>query len=87
VLFVYFQYGWDAEQNMTITTPDTLNLNQPIFIRGDTVKGSGNWIVTSNNSGLPPGGSPPGTYSEIDILPETDLAPTGSNVVDLKANP
>jgi hypothetical protein len=83
----YVQYGWDAEQNEAITTNDTLNLNKPILIRADTVKSSGTWIVTSNNSASPPGGSPPGTYSEIDILPETDLAPTGLNVVDLKANP
>jgi hypothetical protein len=79
----YVQYGADIEQNMTITTPQNpLNLYQPVLVQNVTVSGSGNWSITSNNSGMPPG-----THSEIVIRPETDFAPTGTNVVHLVANP
>jgi hypothetical protein len=79
----YVQYGSDIEQNMTISTPQSpLNLYQPVLVQNVTVSGSGNWSITSNNSGMPPG-----THSEIVIRPETDFAPTGSNVVHLVANP
>jgi hypothetical protein len=78
----YIQFGADIEQNRTITTYENISLNQPILIRNVTVNGNGNWSVTSNNSIT----IPPGTHSEIVIRPETDLAPTGTNVVDLKAN-
>lgn len=77
------QYGADIEQNRAITTSQSpLNLNQPILIQNVTVNGNGNWVVNSYNSTT----TPPGTHSEIVIRPETDLAPTGTNVVDLKAN-
>jgi hypothetical protein len=67
---------------MTITTSQSpFTLNQPILIQNVTISGSGNWIVTSNNSGMPAQ-----THSEIVVRPETHFAPTGSNMVDLKAN-
>jgi hypothetical protein len=44
--------------------------------------GAGNWHVTSTHNMS----SPWGTHSEIVVMPETDFAPTGTNVVDLVAN-
>jgi hypothetical protein len=77
----YIQYGSDIEQNRTITTSETITLNQPVLIQNVTVYQSGDWIVTSNSSG-----PPFYTHSEIVVRPETHFAPTTGHEVHLLAN-
>jgi hypothetical protein len=78
----YSQYGSIVYQGYTITSSWTVSSQNPVLISNTTVNGAGNWKVTSTHNTT----SPWGTHSEIIVMPETDFAPTGTNVVDLVAN-
>jgi hypothetical protein len=78
----YIQYGSYVEQPRTISGTEGTSTYAPVLIQNVTVTGTGSWTVTSNTGTS----SPLCDHSEIVVRPESDFAPTGTNVVDLKSN-
>lgn len=78
----YVQFGTYIQPVGTISNTQNTSTDAPILVQNVNVTGAGNWTVTSTNDA----NSPFGTNSTIDIRPECDFAPTGTNVVDFKAN-